>query len=437
MNTATILEPVVTRDLSRSDQPAKALVIGRMGLVRGLGRQGIHVALARENPAEVERYSRYCREFIRLPSMLHDRERAVETLCAFGRRQSRKPVVFLSGESDVLLFSHFRDTLSNYFEIVLADRALLDALVDKGKFAVLAERFDLPVPRTKVVNRADEAFAAADQFGFPCILKPIRQSDWYRREIRNALGLRKAVLIQSQVSLRALYRAMPDPGQVMIQQYIAGPDTQHFDFHGYSDRTGTVRGSIVGHKLRTWPIHFGQGTYTHYVDEPVITELCCDVLSRIGYIGASNINLKRDALTGRDYILEINPRFSFWAIFDQACGVDLMRMQYNEAVGLPVDITIPLKSPRSWLWFEGDWKAFHAYREAGELNWRQYLQSFRLVKETIVFHTWSWKDPLPSAVLLARHVGVLPKRIASACYRWIRRRLHLDSILVVRPGRPT
>lgn len=376
----------------------KALVLGRIGLVRSLGREGIPVTLARESARVFERWSRYCDEFILLPSLVTDEDGAVEIMMQYGRRQEQKPIVFLSAESDVLMFSRHREKLSEFFHITLPSHDLLVDLIDKGRFARLAEAKNLPVPRTLVPQSDQEFFQAADEIGYPCVIKPVSQRLWHAPEIHARIGHAKALLVRGPDDLKSVLQMLPCAGgRELIQQYIPGKDLLHYSLHTYIHHSGTVRGSLVGQKLRTFPIHFGQGCYTRFVQEPAVERVCLEALRQINYTGVATVNVKRHAETGENYILEVNPRYSLWGILDLACGVNLPFLQYCDTLGLVVPSQRPSGRAQRWLWFGADFRAMLAYRRAGELTVGQWLTSYVREKGSIEFHVFAPDDPLPLA----------------------------------------
>lgn len=393
---------------------SKALVLGRISLVRSLGREGIDITLAREDSLVFERSSRYTKEFVRLPNLLTGQAEALEILEQYGMNQKHKLVAFFNGESDVMLFSENRERLSKYFHIILADHKLISGLVDKGKFGLLAAKYDLPVPQTITPLNFSDCLEAAKTIGYPCILKPITQRRWHEPEIFNALGSRKAILVENEKRLIEILEMLPPvSGHEMIQQYIPGYDQNHYDFHAYIDKNKNVRGMVVGHKIRINPVHFGQGCYTHYIHEPHVIDTCLDALTKIGYIGAANINIKRHAVTGKNYILEINPRFSLWTIFDAACGVNQPLLQYLDALDLEPPSLRPTGKPVRWLFLGADFKAMKAYRRHGELTFYGWLKSFFSYKGKIEFHVFAWDDPLPLADCWAIKFYVFGRRVIS------------------------
>lgn len=413
--------------MKRALWTVKAFVSGRIGLVRSLGREGVPVAVAvpAHEPYAAVGYSRYSREVVPVPNFAKSTEKALLRLEQWASAQAEKPIVFCNGESDVLLFSRNRDRLSKYFHIPLAPADLLEALVDKGKFAALSDSYGLQTPRTVIPKSNEECLQAAREIGFPCILKPVNQRYWHEEIIQAALGgTRKAVLLNSEEDLKRLLGRFPEiTGREMVQEYVPGPDIQHYDFHSYIDHAGTVKGWVVGHKLRTYPIHFGQGAYTHYVDEPRIAQVCLTALERIGYTGKANINLKRHSVTGKDYILEINPRFSIWSVFDQRCGVNLAMQQYKDALGLPTEFLTPHGRPQRWLWLSHDLMALRDYRRAGELTYWRWFKSLFTERGPVEFQMFAWDDPLAAPLSVYSTV----RRKAHYWGLAVRRRLHLPT----------
>lgn len=373
-----------------------ALVIGRIGLVRSLGRAGVRVVLARESTAVFERASRFCREFVHLPNLDREPEEAVAALETFAETQSERPVVFFNGEADVLLFSRHRERLGKCYRVHLPEGELLEKLVDKSSFAALSEELDLPTPRTVVPMIPEDCFDAAEEVGYPCIIKPFRQRRWHTDEIIARLGLTKAILVRDADHLRELLPLLPPiDGREMIQEYVPGPDSNHYDFHTYIAPDGRVRGTLVGHKLRTYPIHFGQGCYTRFVDKPEIADACLDTLHRLNYRGVANINVKCHAETGKPYILEINPRYSLWCVLDAACGVNLPLLQYADLTGQVMPDQRADGQPRRWLWVGNDIRAALGYRRCGELSVGQWVRSYFSERGRIVFHAFAIDDPGP------------------------------------------
>jgi predicted ATP-grasp superfamily ATP-dependent carboligase len=367
-----------------------------MGLVRSLGREGIRVILGRESNQVFERVSKYTREFYLVPGFDSKPDETLGSLIDFGKGFDEKPVVFFNGESDVLFFSKNRDRLSQYYNIVLAEDDLIKDLLNKDRFSIISDKYSLPTPKTFIINSKDDLKKYTLETGFPVVIKPVKQRLWHQPEILKAIGLHKALLINNQNELDNFLVKYPDETfDLLLQQYIPGTDNDHYDLHTYIDKSGTEKGTVLGRKIRTYPVQFGIGCYTHYENLPEVNQLCIDALTKINYRGVANINLKKHAQTGEFYIFEVNPRFSIWTIIDTACGVNLPLIAYKDALNLPTENLKPHGNPQRWLYFSFDFKAMLGYRKCGEITFWDWLKSYFSYKGKIEFHVFAWDDPIP------------------------------------------
>lgn len=372
-----------------------------MGIVRSLGREGIRVILGRESNQVFERVSRYSNEFYLVPGFDSKPDETLESLTNFGKKFDNRPVVFFNGESDVLFFSKFRNRLSQFYNIVLAEDEMIKDLLNKDRFSILSDKYSLPTPKTFIVNSKDDCKKYSVNTGFPVVIKPVKQRLWHQQNIIDVIGIHKALLINNQNELDDFLIKYPDePFDLLLQQYIPGTDNDHYDLHTYIDKSGNEKGTVLGRKIRTYPVHFGIGCYTHYEDLPEVNRLCIDTLSKINYRGVANINLKKHSETGEFYIFEINPRFSIWTIIDTACGVNLPLLAYNDALDIPTEYLVSHGNPQRWLYFGSDFKAMLGYRKYGELTVWEWLKSYFSYKGKIEFHVFAIDDPVPFIYVL-------------------------------------
>src|SRR5262245_5435416 len=133
--------------------PSLACVIGDLSLVRALGRRRIPVAVATADPDSSLTRSRYCDSVVPTPSFVDDPEGGVRAIVAWARKQAVPPVLFYQGDHDLLAVSRLRDQLLPHLRCLLPSVDLVEDLVDKLRFAALAERLSLPVPATLTLRR--------------------------------------------------------------------------------------------------------------------------------------------------------------------------------------------------------------------------------------------------------------------------------------------
>jgi D-aspartate ligase len=305
---------------------ALALVMGDVDLVRALGLAGIPSAFAGA-PDAPARFSRHVDAL--LPWT--DDDRAVEALLRFAQEQPEPPVLYPQTDAALLMTSRHRERLSSGFRFMLADRALVDQLVDKDRFQALAERRGLPIPPAQRLQIDGDERPPALDVGFPLVVKPlVRIGDW---DSVGAGG--KALHVGCREDWAALWpRLARWPSDVVVQQLIPGPESAIESYHAYVDEHGLIAGEFTGRKIRTYPVRYGFSTAVEVVELPDVTALGRDVLASLGLRGVAKADFKRDE-RGRLHLLEVNPRFNLWHHPGAVAGVNLPALVHADLTGRP------------------------------------------------------------------------------------------------------
>lgn len=372
-----------------------ALVCGEIGLVRSLGEAGIPVYVGSSYGNNVAPYSRYAQGRIHFSQYLG--RSFVTELISFAKSLGRKLVFFTDDDRALLTLSRNRGILSEYYHFNLPDQEIVEDVLDKRRFAVLAQRLNLPVPSSYIPEDLDTLEELAGELQYPCVLKPARKEDWWHPEFQKVVGAyRKAIRCNTPEELLAYFRKVIQISKdLLVQEYVSGDDQHLYELHALFDRDSNAVSYVVGRKIRTYPIHFGMGCYTVTVFEPAIAELGLDALRKIRFQGLANMDLKKDDRTGEVKILEINPRSSLWCYLDAFSGNNLALKAYYLATGQQIgghcNYTIGVR----WLNFKNDFHAFLQYRKVGEWSFVDWLRSFR---GRTSYHIFSVHDPLPSVV---------------------------------------
>ena len=347
---------------------ALACVIGTMDLVRPLGLAGIECAVVAKPQARA-RYSRFVRHVVEWADPRADADELVRRLVEFGASRRERPVLFYGTDWDLLLVSRRRERLASAFRFVIPDAELVERLVDKDRFAALAEETGLPVPPSRRV--APGAGIGDVDLRFPLIVKPVtRQIESWEA----AGGSGKGVRIDDPAALRRLLDRLAPAGiDVLVQELVAGPETRIESHHAYIDETGAVAGEFTGRKIRTHPRVHGYSTAVEITAERDVAELGREVLRRIGLRGVAKLDFKRDP-QGRLHLLEVNPRFNLWHHAGALAGVNLPALVYADVLGRPRPSTGPVRAGTRWCHVGRDARA---RREAAVplLAWLRWVAS--------------------------------------------------------------
>lgn len=378
-----------------------ACVIGSMDLVRPLGRAGIRSTVVIE-PGDVAAYSRFTRDVIPRADPTGEPDVLLERLVRYARTQAEPPVLYYGQDSELLFVSRRRDRLQENFRFAIADRELVEDLVDKARFRELARRLELPVPRAVHVDPA-AASPSEVELRFPLIVKPAAhgRGDW------NAVADgAKAVQVDGEGALRELWPRLSDAGlEVLLQELIAGPETRIESYHVYVDPAGDRAGEFTGRKIRTHPAAFGETTALEITDAGDVAELGREVASRLGLRGVAKLDFKRDE-HDRLHLLEVNARFNLWHHAGAEAGVNLPALVFADQAGLPRPRTQRARPGVRWVYHEHDARA--ARRQGVPLRrWLPWAMSSEAKAIVAV------DDPLPMVMgglhRLGRLLGVGPR----------------------------
>lgn len=368
-----------------------ACVIGDISMVRALGMRRLPVAVVTHDRGAKCTYSRYCRTVIVTPSWVNEPNRAVDSLITWGKEQPAPPILFYQGDHDLIAVSRAREALAPHFRFVVPDAELVEDLVDKLRFAALAERTGLPVPATLPIPEGSDIATVLKRWDrFPCVFKPAVRKDWFQ-----LIGSdQKALRIETRTELEDLLARM-DVGRdrFVLQESIDGGEENILSYHAYVRAGGEIVAEFTGRKIRTSPRRYGRSTYIEITDDPEVRELGRWTVEELGFSGVLKIDFKRDVHDRRLLILEINPRFNLWHHPGAVAGVGIPEAVYWDCVA--PDRVPPLRTPREgvrWMVPMSDARASREYRLAGELSRARWLYEMLTVD---VNEGFQLRDPVP------------------------------------------
>jgi len=372
------------------------LLLGGVNLVRCLGLAGIPAIAASPNPHDPVFASRHCAGRAVLPPY-ESGEAAVDAIVTIGDRLCatygrRIPLLYGSDDALELIYAH-RERLERYFLMPLNDTRIGKALLDKELFRELARERGLPVPRTLAWD-GNGAHTVASATG-PVIMKPRLKLDWYASHIRERLfGDSKARVFASGAKAAADHAVALFHDKVTFQEYVAGDDTSLWSYHGVADEKGVVLDGFVGRKIRTYPPLTGESAFIELDEDAELTRIGTEVAAALPLCGPFKMDFKKDAVTGRWYLLEINARFSLWHYLGAVNGLNLVRAAYDYLLEGARPVTPAVyETTYRWLSFELDFAAFRELRRRGELGTAGWLASILLSRNAC--HYFSWRDPGP------------------------------------------
>ncbi|MGH8213154.1 MAG: hypothetical protein ACREPP_08015 [Rhodanobacteraceae bacterium] len=313
-----------------------AIVVGRdqtgLGMLRSLHAAGICAVVACPRESFVTR-SRWYRPMPGdAPWDGEPGPQAYEYL----RAMPFERAVVITGRDDAALWAADLPTgpLADRFPVCSSPRAVLETLQDKARFGEFLERTDMPHPRTFTIRSAADIgnipFGELDRV----FIKPVDSQRFVK--ITGAKG----IWVSDRPAFERTWDGLEAQGlHVIAQEYIPGKASDHYFIDGFRDRLGAVTALFARRRMRIYPPHFGNSSYCVSIPLDEIAEArdrLIELLEKLQYRGIFSAEFKRDARDGRLRILEINTRAWWYVEFATRCGINVCRMAYEDALGLPV-----------------------------------------------------------------------------------------------------
>ena len=329
-------------------------------------------------------------------------EEFISTLENLGPQLSQKAVLFPCQDANVLLISRHRQILESWYHIVLPAPDVLDLMMDKLSFYTFAQEAGLAVPTTFIMRNRAEAELAAENLAFPGILKPsVRSPEWMHHTVFKAFKVSSA---EELLTLYDQYHAWANA--LLLQEWIAGPDTNHFSCNCYFDADSEPLVTFTTRKLRQWPPTTGLGCLGEECCNDVVLRETVRLFRNVGYRGLGYLEMKRDEQSGRYFIIEPNiGRPTGRSATAEAAGVELLYTMYCDAVGWPLPANREQEYEGvKWIYLRQDLQSALRYWRRGELSLKEWWHSWRGRKAYALF---SWRDPAPFFGDIARVLRLL------------------------------
>ncbi len=222
--------------------------LGGLGVVRSLRRGHVPVVVVDASRSRPAMWSRWCRHVT--VDRLYGRT-LIDGLIALKRQIGEQAVLFLTDEMAVPTVSEWRRELEHAYRIRLPSESTVVDLSDKARFQRLAEEIGLPVPRSVIVEPTTD-LRLLGELSFPVVIKPANKEAFYlgrTERIRKVNTLDEAIAVCT--------RALPNAGKVIVQEWIAGPDSNIYFCLFYRGKDGVIVSSFTGQKILSDPPEIG------------------------------------------------------------------------------------------------------------------------------------------------------------------------------------
>ncbi|RTQ52102.1 ATP-grasp domain-containing protein [Hymenobacter gummosus] len=189
---------------------------------------------------------------------------------------------------------------------------------DKLNLRAFGEEHGLLVPRQRPLHRADELAAAAEQLGYPLVVK----GKFYDATVAHTLE-------QARQAFHQLSAKWGLP--VIAQEFVPGHE---INVAALGDGQGGTLSAVPMRKL--YITDKGKAWAGITLEDETLLQLARRFVQGTRWRGGCELELMR-AADGRLYVLEINPRFPAWIYLTAAAGQNQPAALLRLALGLPVE----------------------------------------------------------------------------------------------------
>ena len=199
---------------------------------------------------------------------------------------------------------------------------VLELAFDKGRTIELARTIGMPVPTTRIAANYGEVEDAAEEIGYPLVIKPRHSYYWTGSDFTLNGGPRYARNIaELREGLAELDPAQPPP---LLQAWVPGTGRGIFALLA---RDGTLSAAFAHQRVRdVHPSGSASVVRSSVPLDPSLLEQAVALLRAMGMWGIAMVEYRIDARSGQALLLEVNARL--WGSIQLAidAGVDFPRL---------------------------------------------------------------------------------------------------------------
>lgn len=287
-----------------------------LGLVRSFGENGIRpygIIVCPNQSDSFVTHSRYWEKVW----VVQNEELAVEKIKQEFSGDKKKAVIIPWSDSiEFFIDQHLNELKRDFILPSINDKqGRISELMDKQKQIEFADKYDLPMARSKIVLLNN--IILDETLKFPCIVKPVNSAEGSKLDIKKCLNKEELYSCFSKLKQRGYYR-------ILVQEYINFDE--ELEFVGSCDN---IPAWIISRNIREWPVIGGTNSFFQVINHPNVNrmvEILLDVFKKEKYTGMFDVELFR--VGNKIFINEFNWRNTGNVFFVmgqvcimQSCGI--------------------------------------------------------------------------------------------------------------------
>lgn len=350
-------------------------------VVRSLGRKGFEIVVGESSRTALAFFSKYCKKSVVYPCPKSNPEAFIEFMINHLRSNSYD-VVFPMDDVTIAILSRYKQELSQYTKLPIADFQTIMKARDKSKTMKIATEYGIPCPLTFNVHDFSQLKGIKEKLELPVVIKPKESSG-----SRGILYVRSKDMLEE--AYKRVHKVYPWP---IIQEYIPTRENKLHVCALFNEKAEPIA-HFQQRIIREYPVNGGVGTLWESIYDADILSLGLRLFRAFQWYGIVMAEFIIDSRDGKPKLMEINPRFWNTLALAVQCGVDfpylLFRLAMDPDMG-PVKIEYELGKRARWL-LPGDFLHFLSNPDRFKLK-PSFFQFFNKGTTHVMFQP---DDPLP------------------------------------------
>ena len=379
--------PLNPRGADKTPVLAFGRTINTLSVLRIFERQGIRAIVL---PYEKNDFLVSSRWYRTIPTLPEHSPRPSELAEFLRSLHLGRAVLMPCGDDWAMAIAALDPALQERFPAPVAGPDAVGVLLDKARFAEVLERLKIPHPRTTRIDSVEDLQGLPDEHFVNAFFKP--RDSWTFRHLTG----KKAIPIRGRAEAIAQFHELRKTGVgLLLQEFIPGPAGVHHYIEGFVDRHGRFCGVFARRRMRIYPPAFGASTYTVSIPLREVAgqkENLERLFDAIKYRGIFSAEFKFDERDGLFKIIEVNARPWWYVGFAYRCGVNVLRMAYDDALGLSPQPVMDYSLDQGCIYAYYDWRTIVPSLRDRQLTMRSWLRSWVRSSEL----TFEWDDPAPA-----------------------------------------
>jgi predicted ATP-grasp superfamily ATP-dependent carboligase len=369
-----------------------------LAATRALGKKGLSVAVAEGIAQSLSSKSKYCRRAIVYPPPAEERQAFQQAVLEEVDKRSYQ-VLFPMTDLVITSILEIREKLAQFVKVPLPDEVAYHTATDKSRLLKLAQKLNIPIPKTFFVNELSQLEEIAQKIPYPLVIKPSYSGMFCENEWKS-LGVEYAFSPEELLEkYKIIHRKIPFP---LIQEKIEGKGYGIFLLFHEKE----VKATFAHRRIREKPPSGGVSVLRESVpSESPMYDYAVKLLRNLSWSGVAMVEFKIDAKDHIPKLMEINGRF--WGSLQLAVdsGVNFPYLLYKAALGDEVSETLDYKVGVKTRWFLGDLDHLMAiwFKGPKKLSlpknypgrWRSLFSFLKLYEKNLKYEILSWDDPKP------------------------------------------